>query len=170
MALDNPALYLYMGVDPGVTGSLAIIDNFNNVHCLLDWTNDEFYMIGYIKAVIKDLKRQHGEFIKIRAAIEFASSRPNQGAPSVFKFGTNYGIWRGMLAGLDIPFNLVRPQAWQKGITGLKPGPANTLQRKKTIAAWANRMYPEAELYGPRGGLKAGRGDAVMIADWLRRN
>lgn len=170
MGLDDPQLYLYMGVDPGVTGSLAIIDNFRNIHRLMDWDNDEFFMVGLIQKTIYDLKKQHGEFIIIRAAIEFASSRPQQSSVSVFKFGTNYGIWRGMLAGLGIPFTLVRPQAWQKGITGMKSGQENTGQRKKVIAAWANRLYPTADLYGPRGGVKAGRGDAVMIAEWLRKN
>lgn len=39
--------------------------------------------------------------------------------------------------------------------------------KKKTVAAKALQLYPDAELHGPKGGLLDGRADALMIAHFL---
>ena len=47
-------------------------------------------------------------------------------------------------------------------------GPSNAKKRKnyikKEVADIASRLYPKAELHGPKGGLLDGRSDALMIA------
>jgi len=87
---------------------------------------------------------------------------PKQGVASTFKFGTNYGIWRGILAAFEIPFYTVGVHQWQKGVI-------QKAQDKKPALAAASRLFPTAELYGPRGGGKDGRADALLIAHWCRR-
>ena len=63
-------------------------------------------------------------------------------------------------------------QEWQKGL-GLpaKKGTTPT-EHKKAKATMAARMFPLKvdKLWGPRGGAIDGLADALMIADWLRRN
>jgi crossover junction endodeoxyribonuclease RuvC len=95
-------------------------------------------------------------------AIEYCHAMPKQGVTSMFKFGTNYGIWHGILAALQIPFYIARPAQWQKGVI-------KKAQDKKPAVAAAARIFPGAELHGPRGGAKDGRADALLIAYWCRR-
>ena len=87
---------------------------------------------------------------------------PKQCVVSMFKFGMNYGIWKGMLASFEIPFIEITPKTWQKGVI-------SKAQDKKPALAAAGRMFPTAELTGPRGGGKDGRADALLIADFCRR-
>ena len=143
----------YLGIDPGAGGAAALIDQDCKVHMLKDWPGDE---IAAAK-LIKELKDE-----KIYAAIEKVHSMPKQGVVSMFKFGTNFGIWRMGMAMADIPFVLVPPQRWQKGII-------HKAQDKKPALVAAARLFPKAELYGPRGGGKDGRADALLIAYWCLR-
>ena len=168
----DPDIFLvYVGIDPGVTGSAVFIGSEYEIYGMIDWLGDEFMMFENLRKILSFIEAEKSpKRVQFRAALEFAASRPGQASTGMFTFATNYGIWRGFLAGLGIPFNFVTPQVWQKGIPGLKPGDKNKLLRKKVIAATAKRMYPAADVYGPRGGLKAGRGDAIMIADWCRRH
>jgi hypothetical protein len=86
-------------------------------------------------------------------------------AGSNFKFGFNFGMVCAIAEATCIGVELVRPREWQR--TAKLPtrkaagGPAGL---KQAIAATASRLYPSAELYGPRGGLLDGRADALMIA------
>ena len=78
---------------------------------------------------------------------------------SSFKFGQNFGTWKGILAACGVPFLEPKPQQWQKGLVKKTDG-------KKANMAVAGRMFPAAEIYGPRGGEKDGRADALLIAYW----
>jgi hypothetical protein len=98
------------------------------------------------------------------AAIEAQQAMPKQGVRSMFSIGLGFGLWRGLLAGMQIPYEIVRPQEWRR-VVGL---PRNA--SKGDAAALAQRLYPEvgAELVGPRGGLRDGLADALLIAHWRR--
>ena len=74
----------------------------------------------------------------------------------------------------ELRVDKVRPKAWQKEIGVIVPatmsGPGNAAKRKKfikdNVASIALRLYPKAELHGPKGGLLDGRSDALMIAHY----
>lgn len=70
-----------------------------------------------LRALLREL---HPEF----AIIEHVGAMPGQGSVSGFTFGTSWGMIRGICVGLDIPYRLVRPQAWKKVILeGFDMGP-----------------------------------------------
>ena len=106
--------------------------------------------------------------------IEDVHSMGGMSAKSNFQFGRNLGFVE-TLAHLSSPtVEYVQPKVWQKacGIEfiyskGMSPAQKSVL-RKQTVAATAQLIYPDAELYGARGGLKDGRADALMIAHFLR--
>jgi len=151
--------FLFIGIDPGKTGAIAAISKRQEVTLLEDWPGDEFAAAE----MIRNLKNQSlTPWQDCTAAIERAQSMPKQGVKSMFTYGTNYGIWRGILAALNIRFILPTPQAWQKGVL-------SKAEDKKPALAAARRMFPDADLVGPRGGGKHGRADALLIADWCRR-
>jgi hypothetical protein len=149
----------YIGIDPGQAGAIAVIDLHNQVIQLEDWPGDEIQGSRIVQATKKVVR---GEKMHLVGAIEYCHAMPKQGVTSMFKFGTNYGIWMGILAALDIPFYVVTPAKWQKGVI-------KKAQDKKPALAAAARIFPKAELYGPRGGGKDGRADALLIAYWCKR-
>lgn len=96
------------------------------------------------------------------AYIESVASMPGQGVASTFKFGDMFGCIKGFMGGAKIPFSLVSPREWQisfdlYGVTKDKK------QHKVLISEKCIEMYPTADIYGSRGGLKDGRSDAILI-------
>lgn len=145
---------LFIGIDPGQNGAIAAITSKRNVFLLRDWPGDEVEAASIVRNLVN--------VSEVNAAIEKVHSLPKQGVSSTFKFGVNYGVWKGILAAYQIPFQEVTPRCWQKGVI-------QKAQDKKPALAAARRMFPEAELTGPRGGAKDGLADALLIADWCRR-
>jgi len=143
----------YIGIDPGTTGALAIIDADQKIIGIHDWQelNDD--------SGAADIVIHYMALYDVSAAIELVHSMPKQGVSSTFKFADNYGTWKGILAGLRVPRTLVRPQTWQKGIISKADG-------KRATLATARRLWPDAELTLVK---HHNRADALLIADWLRR-
>lgn len=94
--------------------------------------------------------------------IESVNSMPGQGVKSVFSFGQRLGELEGMLQTLEIGYEMPRPLTWQKAC-GVKPKSG-----KKGVYETLSKIYPKAELLGPKGGINDGRCDALGIAHFLR--
>lgn len=119
---------------------------------------------------------RHPTFILIEQVHAF----PKQGVTGVFSFGRSFGNVEGMAntmkliaKGNDIPLEVffVTPKAWQKNLienhTWLNDYAAN----KKRNHSCAIKLYPSlsSKFVGPKGGLKDGRVDATLIAEFGRR-
>ena len=186
---------LFVGIDPGAKGALAAIDEKNCIIAGFDWPGDEIQVaIRFKKLIEKHTCIKEKEDPCITAALEYVHAMPGQGVASVFSFGANYGIWQGVLASFQIPYMIVSPKEWQKGILKKISLPTSMTQLlknaktkeekkkakskiaamrkkaiKKAIMTAAARIFPAAELYGPRGGKKDGRADALLIALWCKK-
>jgi len=145
----------YVGIDPGITGGLAVITpdgvdvtDYNDIHnvvaTLIEW----------------------GENYVLNAMLEKVHSMPKQGVASTFKFGMNYGIHQGILAALGIPYQLVTPQKWMgRMLTG-----SDELTTKKKSLDIVRRLYPSlANVYFKRQ-KDNGRADALLIATYCKLN
>lgn len=147
-----------IGIDPGITGAIAVISQESETIHLID---SPFLKIrnkkkpdvaGYYK-ILKD-------FEKGTAIIEEVHAMPGQGGVSGFNFGTSFGIWIGILAAMQIPYQFVSPQKWkrQMGVRG----------DKDESRAIAMQLFPDLvdELK-----LKKhhNRADALLLAEFLRR-
>jgi hypothetical protein len=101
------------------------------------------------------------------AAIEQVHSLYGMSAKSNFSFGYNVGAAHMLLTSFlyqkEVELQLVQPKAWQKAVGITAKGKAI----KQAVADLAHELYPTAELYGPMGGLRDGRADALMIAHYL---
>jgi crossover junction endodeoxyribonuclease RuvC len=139
----------FLGIDPGQSGAAALIVADGSL-LVEDWPGDP--------VAAADLLRSWAIHHHIRmAALERVASRPGQGVSSVFAFGTNYGIWQGLLAALSIPYTLPTPQAWQKGVIVPSDGP----DPKSRALAVARRLFPAADLSRKKD---HGRADALLLA------
>jgi crossover junction endodeoxyribonuclease RuvC len=148
---------VWIGIDPGQGGALAALRGNESIPLLFDWPGDEMQAAE----IVRDLVISY--YVRLCALEMVGSFSPagrKQGGVSMFKFGTNFGIWRGILAALQIPFVMVRPQEWQKGVV-----PKKAEGDDKPSLAVARRMFPDAELH-----LKKhhGRADALLLAHYAK--
>ncbi len=122
------------------------------------------YDIDGIVEILKNtrnLPRDPGE--QVHACMESLHSMPSQGVASMFSFGEGYGIMQGVLTALNIPFIKVTPQKWKAELMADLP------KEKESSLIAAVKFYPEVEsmLYGPNGGAKHDRADAILLSRFL---
>lgn len=144
-----------IGIDPGLSGAIAFMqDNFDlvAVHDMPTMALSKGKNQVNAAALVKIINTQSSW--SLTAYLEQVSAMPGQGVCSMFSFGTSYGVVQGVLAALNIPVVLVRPQAWKTkaGLKGTDKDMSRTL---------AQRLYPSAELSRKKD---IGRADAILIA------
>ena len=151
---------MYVGIDPGLSGAVAALDSEGR----LLWVEDVPTMkpgkkTAYDVAGMKDLLLRSGE---VTACIEQAQGMPGQGITSTFHIGEGFGIWRGILAALEIPLLTVRPSVWQRSMfKGVATGDT-TKEKSITLAM---QLFPGIDLTPGRCRRpKDGRSDAALIA------
>ena len=94
--------------------------------------------------------------------IERVHSMPKQGVASAFNFGMGYGLWQGIVSGLNWPMELVTPQQWMKVMmTGQLRG--KDAGRGRAMELWPSNVS-DFELK-----KHDGRADATLIAEYGRR-
>ena len=157
----------FIGCDPGATGAICVyVPEINVIEFIPNKTNPK-----KILEMLGNLQRAHPiEMIMI----EDVHSVPQSSAKANFTFGYNVGLMEAIFISTGMGLDKVQPKEWQKFI-GVKPAPRKAKDAppvkpgvrktalKKEVAAIALRLYPDAELYGPKGGLLDGRSDALMI-------
>jgi len=83
-------------------------------------------------------------------------------AKSNFSFGYNVGEVNTLAQASGNRVDRVTPKIWQKkvGVKSTTKGKAI----KKEVAELCARLYPKANIHGPKGGLLDGLSDSLMIA------
>jgi crossover junction endodeoxyribonuclease RuvC len=147
----------FIGIDPGITGAVAII-NSSTIQ-LIDSpivqikTKKKPDVAGYYQ-ILKQFTEDS------TVIVEEVHAMPGQGGVSGFNFGTAFGIWIGILAALEIPYELVSPQRWkrQMGVKGDK-------DESRTVAL---QLFPHL---ANQLNLKKhhNRADALLIAEYNHR-
>lgn len=142
---------------PGASGGIAILNassEMMSVHDMPTFKHDG-KTIPDIHALTKLLKGVS------RITLERVT------AYSAQKGGFTFGMTQGAIVAsariTNIPVQMVTPQEWQD-IQGLKNAEKDTEKKKAQTAAKALTLFPGANLYGPKGGLRDGRSDALLIA------
>lgn len=162
---------LILGIDPGTQGALCFLDPTTGKTEFIDTPNTKKLWESLVN--IEDRLRINApRYI----AIEDVHSLGGMSAKSNFQFGRNLGLIESLihLCGCEDDVIYVQPKVWQKtcGVEFKYTSGMTTAEkaklRKFTVAADARILYPTAQLYGPKGGLKDGRSDALMIAHYLR--
>lgn len=149
---------LILGVDPGLSGALALYDvRGQAVAEIIDMptieagTGSKRVVDEAALAVWVD---SHAKRIK-HAFVEKVGAMPGQGVTSMFSFGCSYGILRGIIAANMIPMTFVTPQKWKKalGVPAAKDG----------ARARASQLLPASAGRWARG-KDDGRAEAALIA------
>lgn len=144
---------VFIGIDVGKDGAIALLAGDGRVMDIIDMPDHPETIREILTFVQPD------KFVTIEAQ----QAMPGQGVTSMFSLGQRYGLLTGILVALQIPHEHVRPQAWMRAMQ--IPPKAD----KKAHVAKALALFPTAEVTGPRGGMKDGRADALLIAEHGRR-
>ena len=93
-----------IGIDPGQGGAIACWNKgIKSYKC----PQNVETMAGIVEEFIFNSEN-------IYAYIEQVHAMPHDGRSSLFKFGTNYGKWLGILGAYQIETTFVSPQKWMK--------------------------------------------------------
>lgn len=145
-----------VGIDPGSTGAVVILEA-ETKRCVFVADFEE-----KLDGISLFLKEFCTSFAIVERQQYMAKGGMAQGGKSAFSLGENYGLWKGLLQGLDIPFQTVPPVAWQKYIFGSGTVCGDTKERSIRMAM---HQLPDLSLV-PKGGRapRHGRSDAGLLA------
>jgi len=140
-----------IGIDPGKSGGYAIA--WGGLHDVkLHSIGEDFEFVEHIQ----DLQ-DHPLITSLEAVVELVPPYVGKNIPSSssFKLGKNCGFLEGVLRMAEIPFTLVRPQDWQKGLSGLTK--LTSGKRKKVLMNHAKQFFTSTK------GITLKTADAILI-------
>lgn len=147
-----------VGIDPGLTGAVAI--RWNDGHITLADTPTicvKGTKLEYLPSEMAEiLCGLDGDTTHI--FLEQVHSMPKQGVASTFTFGKGFGIWIGIIAALKLPVSHITPQRWKKVMM-------DGMADKDAARIRAQQIYPALM---PMLKLKKhiGRADALLIMEY----
>lgn len=150
-----------IGIDPGVNGAVAILDDDGTLVHVFETPAVEVVSGGKAKRRISPemlaaelrLYADQGAI----AIIEQVNAMPGQGVTSMFAFGEAFGLAKGVLAGLAIPVRSVTPGKWKKALA-LNAG--KDAARAKAAALWPSHAGDFKRVKDD------GKAEAALIAYW----
>lgn len=144
-----------LGVDPGEKGAICLLVPSTGVIEFMPTNTVPYKLLCWLQAIADT-------YSVSLVMVEDVHSIFGVSAGSNFNFGFNLGLIHGLLEQIQTMKDTVTPKKWQKqlGITEKGKG------IKKNVHEMIQKLYPEATLTGPRGGLLDGRSDALAIAHY----
>ena len=160
---------MVVGVDPGKTGGIAILDNWGK---LIICAAMPVVTVGG-KSIVDANAMDNILYTHVIDVgyVENVHAMPKQGGTSMFNFGRSYGaVEYGLETGTLDPLQRVTPQKWKKYF-GLSADKDEAIA-KATEVFGSDEHWNET---GPRGGFKpenSGRAEAALIAKygWEKEN
>jgi len=150
---------IYLGIDPGLSGAIMQFDSSAKrpIHVTDMPTHEingkrrlDLHSLGGYLGAAADFNKSN-----IKAVIEEPNAMPGQGVASMFKFGFCCGAVQGIVAALELPVLLVRPNVWKKAL-GV---PAD----KDGARMMASRLWPSCSGVWARK-KDDGRAEAALLA------
>lgn len=149
---------LTLGIDPGLSGAIAVIDAAGEVVALADLPIIRDLSLAWIDgSELQSIIRTALEGRSAVAMIERVSAMPKQGIASAFQFGVGFGSVLSVLQAMHIPLELVTPSAWKRSY-GLGKDKCASLHK-------ARLLFPSAELHLAK---HDGRAEALLIARYAQ--
>lgn len=148
---------IVLGVDPGSTGGLTIIDTVLCTVIVLDMPTEIVVKQRQLTSALEFASIVNRLGVEA-AFVEDVWARPNEGPVGAFSFGRGVGRLEGVLDSLRIRRWSIKPQDWK---SKLKVSASKELAVRR-----AQELFPEAAsvFIGSRGGLKHGRAESALLA------
>lgn len=180
MPFVPPKSRLFLGIDPGSSGGMAIINSnglilkdihnqpaltaLGNMTAFQQWDwlsyfehSERQYVYGILEKV--------GGFVPRAKGLRGAEEGSDRGQPgsTMFTFGKTVGMLIGFLTAANIPYIEVIPRTWQKefGLQRLK---------SQTDSQWKNVLKNKATYLFPEVKITLATADALLMAEYCRRS
>lgn len=150
------------GIDPGLTGALAFVKANGKVESIVPMPlhapepfkrRKEKRRVNWW-AVVEAIRTERPSLV----VLERQGPMPRQGVSSTFAIGYQYGALTGALVALGLPFEVVDPAVWKRGMDLLGHDKSHSLEV-------ARRLMPEIAHLIPRQ-KDHGLAEAALIALW----
>ena len=152
-----------IGIDPGLSGGIAVLDDLK-IFDVYDMpimsegkkNKNQLNSAQLVNIIKKNIISNEDTFL----IVEQVSAMPGQGVTSMFNFGQTFGSIKGICAALNLPIFFVRPAKWKKHFDLINS--SKDASRTKVI-----EMYPSIS---PRLSKKkdVNKADAILIARYFR--
>jgi hypothetical protein len=147
---------LIIGIDPGLTGGLGILNRDGSFECVYDLPVIRDRTLAWIdgaqlQSILLDAIRGR----TAHAVVERVSAMPKQGVASSFQFGVGFGSILSVLQAMHISVELVTPVVWKRAL-GLSKDKNASLHK-------ARLLFPAAELHLAK---HDGRAEALLLAHY----
>jgi len=150
---------IIIGIDPGISGAISIIENkkilevYDTPTMIDGKKNKRQINSAQVTNIIKERLNADKEVVVV---VEHVNAMPGQGVTSMFNFGQSFGVIKGICAALNLPIYFVRPTKWKKYFNLIKTN--KDASRTKVI-----EVYPEISNKLQRK-KDSNRADAILIA------
>lgn len=145
----NKPNHIYIGIDPGKSGAMAIILDTGKIYV----ERFDEGIRSLFDLLLLTTKYDH------TCMLEKVHSFPGQGVRSTFNFGVNYGIWLSLLKSTNINYDLLPPKQWMQHY--IKLGTLTKQERKNKFKSIAQSLYPNIK-------VTLINADAILIAHYCK--
>jgi crossover junction endodeoxyribonuclease RuvC len=149
-----------IGIDPGLSGAIAVINGTDNL-TIFDMPTITVERNGKAKRQVSAselaLILKTAKSDDCHVFVEKVSAMAGQGVTSVFSFGRSFGMIEGILAALHMPVTYVAPATWVKAV---HRGAGKDASRSRAM-----ELFPDNQADFKRV-KDDGRSDASLIAYW----
>ena len=151
---------MYLGIDPGFSGALAVLDENLEVIHYQDMPIIEVAKKRELdEPELRDILRRFSPYyINLTVGIEKSQTMPNQGIVSSGRYMASYGFLRGLCVGMGLPYILIRPPTWKKAMLADMP------KEKGSSIQKVGQIYPNIKLTRKKD---HGICDAILIARYM---
>jgi len=162
-----------IGIDPGKSGFLCVLPmearqaaRFEPMPMIVP-TGGKGKKRYNIAALIRILREWRDTYDIDLVAVERQQVHPGQGSVSCFSIGEGFGYLVGVVSTLAMRLECPHPRTWQKVMHRDCPGKD---PKARTIEV-CGRLFPDIDLRASERCrvLNDNKADALLIADWARR-
>ena len=106
-----------IGIDPGLSGAIAILENNKvlnifDIPVMSEGKKNKRQLNSAL--LVNFLKENINKEEEVAVVVEQVNAMPGQGVTSMFNFGQTFGAIKGICAALELPIYFVRPSKWKK--------------------------------------------------------
>jgi len=154
MKLDDK---LFIGIDPGMNGGIAFIN-----------AEMDSYGIKTIRCpkTVHEMAEMFSTGVNLSSDpeniilfIEHVWSFPGDGRVGAFRFGYNYGLWKGIVGANELDMFNISPRKWQGELD--VPDGLKGRERKKWLKEYAESLFPNIK-------ITYNTSDAILIANYAK--
>ena len=153
---------IIIGIDPGLSGAIAILDD-KKVLSIFEMPvmaegkkNKRQLNSAQLVNIIRENIKKNEEAVVV---VEQVNAMPGQGVTSMFNFGQSFGILKGVCSAMNLSMHFVRPAKWKKHFNLINA--SKDASRTKAIEIFP---YFSINLSKKKDANKA---DAILIASYF---